>query len=149
MHILFPSCLGSTQSLKTLVPLWLQRAHNRPLFIALSGADIDYDVVSIIWNHAQQLKHLDIIEVDMAADEVPLWKGTILGPWPSLETLSIFYLLCIWCRIVPSSYPRFVAPGSQPHRVHRGTACCRRRRRNAGSSEAPSTRVTNNRNSSP
>ncbi|KAJ7896373.1 hypothetical protein B0H14DRAFT_500837, partial [Mycena olivaceomarginata] len=63
IHIIFPSGLSSTQSLKTLVPIWLQRAHNRPLSISLSGADFDYDVVSIIWSHVQQLKHLEISDV--------------------------------------------------------------------------------------
>jgi hypothetical protein len=93
IHIIFPSGLSSTQSLKTLVPIWLQRAHNRPLSISLSGADVDYDVFSIIWSHAQQLKHLEISDMDSYDDDVdrttiPLWKDTIPGLFPSLETLK-------------------------------------------------------------
>ncbi|KAJ7896404.1 hypothetical protein B0H14DRAFT_501222 [Mycena olivaceomarginata] len=94
IHIIFPSGLSSTQGLKTLVRIWLQRAHNRPLSISLSGTDFDYDVVSIVWSHAQQLKHLEVSDMDSDDDDVdrmtiPLWKDTIPGPLPSLETLTI------------------------------------------------------------
>ncbi|KAJ7310867.1 hypothetical protein DFH08DRAFT_456414 [Mycena albidolilacea] len=88
IHIIFPSGLSSTQSLKALVPIWLQRAHNRPLSIWLSGANFDYNVLSIIWSHAQRLKHLEISDMESDDDDIPLWKGTIPGPLPSLETLT-------------------------------------------------------------
>ncbi|KAJ7896401.1 hypothetical protein B0H14DRAFT_501188 [Mycena olivaceomarginata] len=88
IHIIFPSGISSTQGLKTLVRIWLQRARNRPLSISLSGTDLDYDVVSIIWSHAQQLKHLEISDVDPNDDYISLWEGTTPGPLPSLETLT-------------------------------------------------------------
>jgi hypothetical protein len=89
IHIIFPTGLSSTQGLKTLVPIWLRRAHNRPLSISLSGDNFDYDVLSIIWSHAQQLKHLEIFDVESDDDDIPLWKGTIPRPLPSLETVTI------------------------------------------------------------
>ncbi|KAJ7310865.1 hypothetical protein DFH08DRAFT_456404 [Mycena albidolilacea] len=88
IHIIFPSGLPSRQGLKTLVAIWLQRAHNRPLSISLSGTDFDYDVVSIIWSRAQQLKHLEISDVDPNDDYISLWEGTTPGPLSSLETLT-------------------------------------------------------------
>ncbi|KAJ7896399.1 hypothetical protein B0H14DRAFT_2679288 [Mycena olivaceomarginata] len=89
IHIIFSSGLSSTQSLKTLVPIWLQRAHNRPLSISLSGGNFDHNVLSIIWSHAQQLKHLEISNVNSDEVYIPLWKGTIPGPFPSLQTLTM------------------------------------------------------------
>jgi hypothetical protein len=98
IHIIFPRGLSSTQGLKTLVLIWFQRAHNRPLSISLSGVNFDYDVLSIIWSHAQQLKHLEISEqprrlgisdVNSDDDYIPLWKGTNPGPFPSLQTLTM------------------------------------------------------------
>jgi hypothetical protein len=76
------------------VPIWLRRAHNHPLSISLNGVNFDYDIVSIIWNHAQQLKHLRISGIHADDDDedrttIPLWKDTIPGPLPSLETLTI------------------------------------------------------------
>ncbi|KAJ7302197.1 hypothetical protein DFH08DRAFT_905730 [Mycena albidolilacea] len=96
IHIVFPGGLfPSTQRLKTFVPIWLRRADNRPLSISLSGANFDYDVVSVIWSHAQQFKHLEISDIQSDDDDddvlttTPLWKGRIPGPMPSLETLTI------------------------------------------------------------
>ncbi|KAJ7302113.1 hypothetical protein DFH08DRAFT_978218 [Mycena albidolilacea] len=74
MHIILPSGLSSTQGLKTLAPIWLQRAHNRPLPISLSGDNFNYDVLSIIWSRAQQLKHLEISDVDSDDDYTAVWE---------------------------------------------------------------------------
>ncbi|KAJ7896346.1 hypothetical protein B0H14DRAFT_3612344 [Mycena olivaceomarginata] len=89
IHIIFPSGLSSTQGLKTLMPIWLQRTHNRPLSISLSGPNFDYNVLSIIWSHSQQLKHLEISDVNSDNDYIRLWKDMYFGPFPSLQTLTM------------------------------------------------------------
>jgi hypothetical protein len=87
IHIIFPHGLLSMQGLKTLVPIWLQRAHNRLLSISLSGPNFDYNVLSIIWSHSQQLKHLEISDVNSDNDYIR--KDTYFGPFPSLQTLTM------------------------------------------------------------
>ncbi|KAJ7823588.1 hypothetical protein B0H14DRAFT_2826103 [Mycena olivaceomarginata] len=57
-----------------VVLTWLERARNRPI-ISLQGT-FDQDVVGIIWEHGQQLKHLEISEVEDARVINALWEGT-------------------------------------------------------------------------
>ncbi|KAJ7302180.1 hypothetical protein DFH08DRAFT_75946 [Mycena albidolilacea] len=80
----FPLCL------KKLLPIWVERARNRPLSISLEGV-FDQDIVGIIWGHSQQLKHFQICEEGVYNDEHngELWKGTPPGSLPSPETLEI------------------------------------------------------------
>ncbi|KAJ7302361.1 hypothetical protein DFH08DRAFT_74373 [Mycena albidolilacea] len=90
IHIIFPC----SQGLKELLAVWLTRACNRPLRIALRGEELDPDVVSIIRRHRQQLKHLELVDVDGdedTADDIRnLWGGTTSPePLPSLEMLTI------------------------------------------------------------
>jgi hypothetical protein len=91
------------RGLKEILPIWLERAQNRPLSVLLEGK-FDQDVVSVIWGHGRQLKHLEIVlegeeekeeEEEEDTDERPnelmeLWSGTTgPGPLPSLVTLTI------------------------------------------------------------
>ncbi|KAJ7902839.1 hypothetical protein B0H14DRAFT_1149290 [Mycena olivaceomarginata] len=90
IHIIFPC----SQGLKELLAIWFARACNRPLRIALGGGKFDPDVVSIIRRHRQQLKHLEIVDVDGdedTADDIRnLWGVTTSPePLPSLEMLTI------------------------------------------------------------
>ncbi|KAJ7896415.1 hypothetical protein B0H14DRAFT_2679306 [Mycena olivaceomarginata] len=77
-----------TEGSKELVPSWLECAGDRPLSIAFNGigTEIDYDVLSVIWERGEQLKNLDIFDYQ---DGIQLWKGAGPGPLPKLETLHI------------------------------------------------------------
>ncbi|KAJ7302101.1 hypothetical protein DFH08DRAFT_991933 [Mycena albidolilacea] len=78
-----------TEGSKELVPKWLECAGDRPLSISFNGngTEIDYDVVSVIWERGEQLKNLEIFDCQ---DGIQLWKGTSPGPLPKLEILHIF-----------------------------------------------------------
>ncbi|KAF7361431.1 F-box domain-containing protein [Mycena sanguinolenta] len=74
--------------LKEILPIWLERACNRPLSISLEGIEaekVDEEVAAIIRRHGHQLKHLELF-VEPKEDEL---DGSILGPLSSLETLTI------------------------------------------------------------
>ncbi|KAJ7310853.1 hypothetical protein DFH08DRAFT_1088021 [Mycena albidolilacea] len=77
-----------TEGSKELVPSWLECAGERPLSISFNGigTEIDYDVLSVIWERGEQLKNLDIFDYQ---DGIQLWKGAGPGPLPKLETLHI------------------------------------------------------------
>ncbi|KAJ7312974.1 hypothetical protein DFH08DRAFT_896343 [Mycena albidolilacea] len=98
VHIIFPCA----RNLKKILPIWLERAQNRPLSISLFGGlkVDDDDVLSIIWEHGQQLKHLEIfkavdedeVEGDLEDEDGCIggpWGNTSPGPLPLLETLTI------------------------------------------------------------
>jgi hypothetical protein len=74
--------------MKKVVSTWLERARNRPLSISLEGT-FDQDVVGIIWEHGQQLKQLEISEVEDARLINALWEGTGPGPLSLLEKLTL------------------------------------------------------------
>ncbi|KAJ7842846.1 hypothetical protein B0H14DRAFT_2779983 [Mycena olivaceomarginata] len=76
VDIVFPCAPG----FKKVLPIWFERAHNRPLSISLSGHKYDQDVISVIGEHGRQLKHLEI-------DPVGTGLGSP-GSMPSLETLA-------------------------------------------------------------
>ncbi|KAJ7356878.1 hypothetical protein DFH08DRAFT_467921 [Mycena albidolilacea] len=84
MRIAFPC----TRHMKKVVLTWLERARNRPLSISLQGT-FDQDVVGIIWEHGQQLKQLEISEMEDARVINALWEGTGPGPLSLLEKLIL------------------------------------------------------------
>jgi hypothetical protein len=95
IHIIFRSIFPHTCGLKELVPIWLDRAQNHQLSISISGANFNTNVLSSVWRDVQQLKHLEICEVD--SEEfisciltIQLWEGARgPGPLPLLETLTV------------------------------------------------------------
>ncbi|KAJ7871231.1 hypothetical protein B0H14DRAFT_2724858 [Mycena olivaceomarginata] len=94
IHIIFPCATG----VKDFLPIWLERSRNRPLSVLLEGK-FDQDVVSVIWRHGQQLRHLEICEAEKGEEDtdqnaanglMELWGATTSpGPLPSLVTLTI------------------------------------------------------------
>ncbi|KAJ7218881.1 hypothetical protein B0H12DRAFT_1241541 [Mycena haematopus] len=62
IHIEF-SC---NKHLQQLLPIWLQRARNRPLSVFFGGnlTRWDYDVSAVIWRHGAQLKRLEVVDDD-------------------------------------------------------------------------------------
>ncbi|KAJ7915577.1 hypothetical protein B0H13DRAFT_2453881 [Mycena leptocephala] len=91
IHINFPHGEG----FKEVITIWLQRARNRPLTISLDG-EFDQSVAPFIWQHAQQLKHLEILcyryggDSDEGSDGgFDLLEGTSPGPLSVLETLIV------------------------------------------------------------
>ncbi|KAJ7829249.1 hypothetical protein B0H13DRAFT_2436045 [Mycena leptocephala] len=88
IHIAFPCAKGVVE----VLPIWLQRAGNRPLTISLRGK-IDADVATIIWRHGQQLKHLEICyteddddeDSDESTDVIDLFGGTSPGHFRCLK----------------------------------------------------------------
>jgi hypothetical protein len=95
MHIIFRGIFPCTCGLKELVQIWLDRTQNRQLSISISGANFNTDVLSSVWRHVQQLKHLEICEVD--SEEfisciltIQLCEGARgPGPLPLLKTLTV------------------------------------------------------------
>jgi hypothetical protein len=95
IHIIFPCAKGVVK----ILPIWLQRAGNRPLSISLRGK-IDADVATMIWKHGQQLKHLEICyteddddeDSDESTDIIDLFGAILPGPLPMLETLTLVSL---------------------------------------------------------
>ncbi|KAF7328826.1 hypothetical protein MVEN_02511500 [Mycena venus] len=90
IQISFPCAKGFSN----VLPLWLQRAHNRPLSIYLCGdlENLDQHILSILWGCRRQLRHVKISDdIDEGDDEgfVDLFGGTSLGPLPWLETLTL------------------------------------------------------------
>ncbi|KAJ7853677.1 hypothetical protein B0H14DRAFT_2757994 [Mycena olivaceomarginata] len=97
IRIDFPCGEGLTQ----LLPIWLQRAHNRPLSISLHGdlRKLDPRVRAIVWQHGARLRHLqfsDDCECEMTSDFaedggdlLDLFGSTTPGPLPLLETVKI------------------------------------------------------------
>ncbi|KAJ6558197.1 hypothetical protein B0H19DRAFT_1235138 [Mycena capillaripes] len=98
INIVFPC----TEGFKKVLPIWLQRAGNRPLSILLRGPGaFDRCVVRIIWQHGQQLKHLEICydneedededsdEDAESEDKIEFFGGISPGSMPLLETLTI------------------------------------------------------------
>ncbi|KAJ6558195.1 hypothetical protein B0H19DRAFT_1150331 [Mycena capillaripes] len=79
------------------VRAWLQRARDLPLSISLVGPAFDRGVMGIIWEHGQQLKHLEMCyereEDEDSDDESPeridFLGGKSPGPLPLLKTLTI------------------------------------------------------------
>ncbi|KAJ7458014.1 hypothetical protein B0H11DRAFT_2062306, partial [Mycena galericulata] len=55
IRVVYPRAKGFPQ----LLTIWLHRARNRPLSVSLTNA-FHEGVVSIIWQHSQRLKHLEI-----------------------------------------------------------------------------------------
>ncbi|KAJ7896389.1 hypothetical protein B0H14DRAFT_3612457 [Mycena olivaceomarginata] len=95
IHIIFQGIFLHACGLKELVPIWLHRAQNCQLSITISGTNFNTDVLSIVWRHAQQLKHLELCERKskefVSCDlTIQLWKGPRgPGPLPSLKTLAV------------------------------------------------------------
>ncbi|KAJ7360801.1 hypothetical protein DFH08DRAFT_931128 [Mycena albidolilacea] len=94
IHIIFPCASG----VKDVLPIWLERSRNRPLSVLLEGK-FDQDVVSVIWRHGQQLRHLEICEAEKGGEDtdqnaanglMELWGATTSpGPLPWVVTLTI------------------------------------------------------------
>jgi hypothetical protein len=91
IQIDFPCAGGLTQ----LLPIWFQRARNRPLYISLRG-DLSNlnDSGSVIWRYGGQIKDLEICDDDDANrdytyPDINLFVDTTLEPLPLLETLTI------------------------------------------------------------
>jgi hypothetical protein len=95
IHIIFRGIFPHNCGLKELVPIWLDCTQNCQLSISISGANFNTNVLSIVWRHVQQLKHLEICEVDSeefisCIPTIQLWEGARgPGPLPSLETLTV------------------------------------------------------------
>ncbi|KAF7375485.1 F-box domain-containing protein [Mycena sanguinolenta] len=95
VHIRFPC----SKNLAHVLPLWFQRARNRPLclWISLHGSSSNWDhrVSNVLWKHGGQLKHLEILDDDDLGDRddrtLDLFRGTAstLGSLPLLETFKI------------------------------------------------------------
>ncbi|KAJ6558246.1 hypothetical protein B0H19DRAFT_1070780 [Mycena capillaripes] len=94
INIIFPCAEG----FQKVLPIWLQRAGNRPLSISLRGpGEFDQGVMGIIWHHGQQLKHLEMCyekergeaSDDESDDIIDLLGGMSPGPLPLLKTLTI------------------------------------------------------------
>ncbi|KAF7328788.1 hypothetical protein MVEN_02507700 [Mycena venus] len=81
IHIRFPCAEG----FKELVRTWIERAHNRPLSISLSGK-LEKDIATLIWRHGEQLKHL---EMHGHSHEYDVFGNVIPGRLPLLQTLTI------------------------------------------------------------
>ncbi|KAJ7235095.1 hypothetical protein B0H12DRAFT_151544 [Mycena haematopus] len=86
IHINFPCANG----LKEILPVWLKRAHNRPLFVSLQvdGA-FDEDVAAIIWRHGSQLKRLEICDMRREDKDGNVFDSATPGPLQALESLTI------------------------------------------------------------
>ncbi|KAJ6481811.1 hypothetical protein C8R45DRAFT_312650 [Mycena sanguinolenta] len=90
IHITFPCAEGSKDALS----LWLGRARNRPLSISLEGI-FDQDIISVIWHHGKNLKHLEMCSDDpegpdgVGDESARIWGDIGLAQLPSLETLTI------------------------------------------------------------
>ncbi|KAK7063555.1 hypothetical protein R3P38DRAFT_2819066 [Favolaschia claudopus] len=71
-----------------LLSIWLARAGNRPLSVSLEGT-FDHDIVDLIWERAEKLKHIQICFEGKIHDS---WKWnfwhTLPESLPSLETLT-------------------------------------------------------------
>ncbi|KAF8155304.1 hypothetical protein K438DRAFT_1987022 [Mycena galopus ATCC 62051] len=76
--------------LAQVLPIWFERAHNRPLSVSLHG-DLDPRVFAIIWQYGRQLKHLAIsCTTHIFPDDQPDLFGDIARvPLPLLTTLSV------------------------------------------------------------
>ncbi|KAJ6510693.1 hypothetical protein C8R45DRAFT_1068649 [Mycena sanguinolenta] len=93
VHIDFPCRDG----LAEVLPIWFQRARNRPLSMSISlrghSLNWNYSVSSVFWRHAGQLKHLEISDDDTLEEwddgAINLFGGATLVSLPFLETLSI------------------------------------------------------------
>ncbi|KAF8198302.1 hypothetical protein K438DRAFT_1967043 [Mycena galopus ATCC 62051] len=94
IQIDFPGAEGLTH----LLPIWFQRAQNRPICISLCGdfRGWNHSVSAVVWQHAGQLKNLEISN-DMYNDdkdydydpEVDLFDGTTPSEsLPSLQTVD-------------------------------------------------------------
>ncbi|KAF8176589.1 hypothetical protein K438DRAFT_1770407 [Mycena galopus ATCC 62051] len=90
IHIVFPCAAGLTQ----LLPIWFQRAGNRPLSMYLSGdfGEVDHRVFSVIWRLGAQLKRLEI------CDNMP---KELLHDWDFLQLLRLAPNLveCVFARL--------------------------------------------------
>ncbi|KAF7361471.1 F-box domain-containing protein [Mycena sanguinolenta] len=84
------------EDLAEVLPVWFQRARNRPLSITISlcghSSNWNHRVSSVIWRHGQQLKHLEILDDDDFGDESE--ESLDLGATnsmslPLLETLTM------------------------------------------------------------
>ncbi|KAJ6558199.1 hypothetical protein B0H19DRAFT_1261733 [Mycena capillaripes] len=77
--------------------MWLQRARDLPLSISLVGPAFDQDVMGIIWEHGQQLKHIEMCykwaedgeNDDEFQKRIDFLESQSPGPLPLLETLTI------------------------------------------------------------
>ncbi|KAK7031559.1 F-box domain-containing protein [Favolaschia claudopus] len=90
IHITFPCAGGFTE----VLPIWLDRARNCPLSIALEGI-LEHEVTDIIWQRAKQLRHLEIwlaegFDVPDGPLHAALWRSASPPePFPSLETFKM------------------------------------------------------------
>ncbi|KAJ6510694.1 hypothetical protein C8R45DRAFT_964890 [Mycena sanguinolenta] len=92
IRIRFPCSDG----LAEVLPIWFQRAHNRPLSITISlrghSSNWNYHVSAVLWKHGGQLKYLEISNDDLDetyTDNIDLFGGTTAVSLPLLETLAI------------------------------------------------------------
>ncbi|KAJ6558215.1 hypothetical protein B0H19DRAFT_1070757 [Mycena capillaripes] len=93
IKITFPCTRGLEDSLRA----WLQRAGNHPLSISLVGPEtFDRSVMGIIWEHGQQLQHLQMCykeedeRINFGVDDrIDFLGGQSPGPLPLLKTLRI------------------------------------------------------------
>ncbi|KAJ6531280.1 hypothetical protein B0H19DRAFT_1191047 [Mycena capillaripes] len=92
--------LPCAEAFKKVLSIWLQRAGNRPLSIVIRGPGaFDQGVLRLIWQHGQQLKHLEICydngedensdEDTEYEDKIEFFGGISPGSLPLLETLTI------------------------------------------------------------
>ncbi|KAF7361441.1 hypothetical protein MSAN_01177200 [Mycena sanguinolenta] len=85
INIAFPCPSG----LKELLPIWLERARNRPLSISLEVRErFDEEVVAIVWGHGQQMKHLQVFEEEIRDRRWSI-EEMIPGQLPALQTLTM------------------------------------------------------------
>ncbi|KAJ7302117.1 hypothetical protein DFH08DRAFT_978221 [Mycena albidolilacea] len=95
IHIIFRGIFPCACGLKELVPIWLDCTQNHQLSILISGANLNTNVLSSVWRHAQQLEHLEIYEGDSeefisCTRTIQLWE-VARGPGllPLLKTLIV------------------------------------------------------------
>ncbi|KAJ7266364.1 hypothetical protein B0H12DRAFT_1230153 [Mycena haematopus] len=92
IEIYFPCNQGLTQ----LLPIWFQRARNRPLSVSFRGdlSKWDSTVSAVIWRQAARLKRLEISDDDQYDGRgIDVFRSTIPRPLPLLEHLTIrFYI---------------------------------------------------------
>ncbi|KAF7348249.1 F-box domain-containing protein [Mycena sanguinolenta] len=88
-----------TEGMKQLLPIWFQRARNRPVSVLLHGDFSDWDdseSAAVIWQHGVQLKRLKtsynyLVDDDWNyyARHIHLFGGAAPEPLSSLEHLEI------------------------------------------------------------
>ncbi|KAJ6466744.1 hypothetical protein C8R47DRAFT_1153548 [Mycena vitilis] len=92
--VVYPCAASFEEGFRT----WLHRAGSRPISISLRGRFREDGTASIIWNHAERFKHLEICdeqEVDINVDlrggmeTIDLLGVKSPGRLPLLETLTI------------------------------------------------------------